>query len=582
MWHLSTPEEKMETIVDFSQLFKLSVSHFMKKSFFTFSTIIFLSFNLFAQDSSSKVTEPLSENEGKPVVADFKTTGRPVPDVSRIGVNVSEQLLLSLEEVIERAMKSNNDIDSSRLGRQISDLSLKGARGGFDPLFFSDSFYEKRSIPTASIIGGARNGLVTVKTLSSNVGLSGFSGLFGGRYSMNFNSSRTDTSNQNATLNPQYPTSLSFSYTQPLLSGRFDNPTRTLQIAKKNVSLSDAQFRLKTTEIVTEVEYAYWDLVFALRNFQVQMDAVKQARLQLESNERLVERGVIAPIEIVAANAQVTTLEQNVYNAQTLLTSSENRLKSLILPDRTDSAWSKSLVPASSLNLEIPRVSLEDALKLAFENRQELVQATVAGEINKINERFFRNQSRPQVDLTGTYIGSGLAGSTTPQSINPITGELRIPENLIGNYQKSLRNLFGNDYPTYRVGLTISLPLRNREAQADLGRTLVEGDVIRNSRAQLEQEIESGVRNSLQNLRSAEARLQAAIASRSLAEQLYESEQRQFRAGTTTVFLVFQRQNDLIAARGREIQAQTDLNKAISTFRKSVGTTLESNKIEIK
>ena len=504
------------------------------------------------------------------------------PDLSRVGVDVTEQVSISLKDAIGKAIENNNDIDSERLGRRIADFSLKGARGGFDPLLFSDSFYESRSIPTASIIGGARNGLVTVETLNSNVGISGLTGLFGGRYSALFNSARTDTSNQNATLNPQFPTSVALSYTQPLLAGRFDSATRNLRIAKKNVELSDSEFKLKAVDVVSQVEQAYWDLVFSLRNLQVQIDALKQARLQLESNQRLVEKGVIAPIEIIAANAQISNLEQNVFSAQTGVTASENRLKSLILSDRGDSMWSKAIVPADAVDLEIPRIPLNEALRLAFENRQELVQLVVAGDVNKINEDYFRNQTRPRIDLTGSYTGSGLAGSTTPQSINPSTGELRIPENLIGGYRTSLGNLFGNDYPTYRVGLTISIPFRNRQAGADLGRTLVEADILRNTREQLEQAIEADVRNSLQNLLSAEARLKAATASRVSAEQLYESEQRQFRAGTTTVYLVFQRQNDLVLARGREVQAQTDLNKAISNLRRAIGTTLTSNGIEVK
>jgi len=129
--------------------------------------------------------------------------------------------------------------------------------------------------------------------------------------------------------------------------------------------------------------------------------------------------------------------------------------------------------------------------------------------------------------------------------------------------------------------MMFSLPFGNRTAKANLGRTLVEGDRIKNQQAQTEQIIEADVRNATQALRSAEARLASAAASRASAEQLYESEQRQFRAGTTTVFLVFQRQNELVAARGRELQAQTDLNKSISEFQRATGTTLTANSVEI-
>ena len=155
------------------------------------------------------------------------------------------------------------------------------------------------------------------------------------------------------------------------------------------------------------------------------------------------------------------------------------------------------------------------------------------------------------------------------------------PEILIGGIGKSLGNLFGQEFPTYRVGVTISIPIGNSVARANLGASLAEGDQLPVQQKKTEQGVEAEVRNALQALRSAEARLSAAIAAREAAEKLNASEERQFRAGTSTVFLVQQRQNELVAARGNELQAQTALNKAISEYRRAVGTTLESNSVEI-
>ena len=142
-------------------------------------------------------------------------------------------------------------------------------------------------------------------------------------------------------------------------------------------------------------------------------------------------------------------------------------------------------------------------------------------------------------------------------------------------------NLAAQDYPTYRFGVRINLPWGNTTAKANLGRSLVEGTRIANQRAQTEQIIEAEVRNALQALRSAEARLASAAAARSAAEQLYESEERQFRAGTTTLYLVLQRQNELVNARGRELQSQTDLNRAISEFQRATGATLTVNNVSV-
>lgn len=517
-----------------------------------------------------------------PIAPDFRAPVRPLPSVERVGVDVANQLPLSLNDAIKLALQNNNDIDTAKKDVEIAEFNLRGADGVYAPAFVSDSFYERRTTPTASVIGGAVNGAVTNSTVSSNSGISGLTRRGGGSYNLGFTSSRTNTSNLNATLNPQFPSSLSFVYVQPLMRGRrIDNNRRTIEIAKKSLSISDQQFRQRAVEVIAGVEQAYWDLAYALRNLQVQIDAVKQARVQLESNQRLVAKGVLAPIDLVATNAQITTFEQGVYSAQEVVTAAENRLKTLMLPNRGNDIWSRALVPVSPIELDVPRVPLEKAVDTALANRQEIAQLKTSAEINKINERYYRDQTKPQVDLTGTYSSSGLAGATTAASINPTTGLSRVPDNLIGGYFNSVGNLIQQDYPTYRVGLTITLPFGNRIARANLGRTLVEGSQIETSTAQIEQAIEADVRNALQSLRSAEARLQAAAATRSSAEQLFESEERQFKAGTTTVFLVFQRQKDLIDARGKELQAQTDLNKAISNFQRAIGTTLEANSVEI-
>ena len=556
--------------------------------------------------TSVGVAPAVLPDDPPPVAPDFQAPMRPLPSAERIGVDVSDQLPLSLPEAITLALQNNNDIDSSRIGVQIAEFNLRAANGVYDPVIVSENFYERRTTPTASTIAGAAgNGSVTQSSLVNGFNLTGFSPYFGGFYQADFSGSRTTTDNRNATLNPQFPSVLTFTYTQPLWRGfRFDNNRRIIEIAKKNLSLTDAQFRQRAVETIAQVETAYWDLIFSLRNLQVQIDAVRQARTQLESNQRLVAKGALAPIEIVSANTQITTFEQNVYTAQELVTLAENALKTLMLPDRADAIWKRALVPVSSVEVEIPRISLEAAVAVALTNRQELAQLKTSSEINGINERFFRDQTKPQINLVGSYNGNGLAGTAVPRVANTTNSALTtrvnelsalnnlppltttatngaVPENLVGGYFKSLSNLLTADYPTFRAGVTISLPLRNRTAQANLGRTLVEGDQIKNQTAQQEQTIESDVRNALQALRSSEARLQAALATRLSAEQLYESEQRLFRAGTSTVFLVQQRQITLVTARGNELQAQTLLNKAVSSFQRSTGTTLSANSVEI-
>ncbi|HSI89237.1 MAG TPA: TolC family protein [Pyrinomonadaceae bacterium] len=520
--------------------------------------------------------------EPPPVAPDFEAPQRPLPSAERVGVDLANQLPLTLEDAIERALLNNNNIDASRNDVEIAEFNLRGAQGVYDPLLSAESYYESATTPTASIIGGAVNGAVTQKRIIGNTGVSGFSPWMGGSYSGRFDSARNSTSNTNATLDPQYPTIVSLNYIQPLWRNRtIDNNRRTIEIAKKNLSLSDSEFRQTAIEVIAQVEQAYWNLTFALRNLQVQIDAVRQARDQLDSNRRLVAQGVIAPIDIVAATSQIATLEQNIFVAQEEVTRAENTLKTLMLPDRTAAEWSRPITPVSPISLEPPQIGLEVAVTEALRNRPEITQLETSAEINRIDQQYFRNQTKPQIDLVGTYTSQGLAGSETPRAIDPETGLSRVPPNLVGGYFTSLGNLIAQDYPTYRAGITISLPWGNRTAKANLGRTLVQETRINNVRAQAEQVIEAEVRNALQALRSAQARLASASAARTAAEQLADSEQRQFRAGTTTFYLVLERQNELVAARGRELQAQTDLNRAISEFQRAIGATLSSNNINV-
>lgn len=530
------------------------------------------------QTPTPSVTPVVPSAEPLPDQPTFSKPLRPMPGSERVGVSVSSPLSLSIEQAIEMALANNNDIDASRNDTKIAEFSLKGARGVYDPLFNSQSYYESRTTPTASTIGGAVNGSVTQKQLFNDFGVTGFVPKFGGSYDLVFSSSRTNTTNRNATLNPQFPASLIATYTQPLWRNRsIDNNRRSIEIAKKNASISDSQLKQTAIEVVYGVEQAYWNLVLAMRVLEVETEALRQAREQLESNKRLVAKGVLAPIEIVAAQSQISNFEQAVYVAQDGITRAENTLKSLILADRSSADWSRPITPVSPANLTAPTIGVEVATAEALKNRPEIEQWETSADINRIDQQYYRNQTKPQIDLVGTYTSAGLAGTPNPLS----SGAATVPDNLKGGYFTSLGNLAAQDYPTYRAGVQIAIPWRNTAAKANLGRSLVEADRIANNRAQAEQVIQAEVRNALQALRSAEARLVSATDARAASEELYSSEQRQFRSGTTTFYLVLQRQTDLARARSLELQARASLNRAISEFQRAIGATLTANKVTV-
>lgn len=524
----------------------------------------------------------------------------------RVGVETADALPLSLNEAIRLALENNNDIRTSRIDVEKAEYNLTASRGAYDPKLFSEAYFERTSTPVASFLGGSENGSLKQKDFTSRIGLSGLAPKFGGTYEVQLSSTRLSSNNFFNALDPAMSQRLSFSYTQPLVRGRkTDDTRRQIEIAKKNLTLTDVQFRQRATDVITRVEQAYWELVHALKSLQVQTEAVKQTRAQVETNKRQVAQGVLAPIDVVEAEAQVKTYEQNVYAAQEEVTRAENSLKTLMLPDRSAQLWSRALLPVTPVNLEAPRMFLGDAINTALENRFELAELRTNKDINEINKRFYRDQTKPQVDLQVSYSSNGYAG-TLSDNENPIlTGftslEKRIselstlaglpvlpsntfntiPVDLQGGYGRAWSNLLGQDNPTVKVGVRISLPLKNRTAKAELGHTLAEGRRIDSVRAQAEQMIEAEVRNAIQRVKSVEASMAAAEAARVAAEQQYTSEQRKFQAGMSTVFLVLQRQTDLVVAKGRELETQTNLNKAIAEFQRATGNTFRYRNVAV-
>lgn len=550
------------------------------------------------------------------VAPDFRAEEGPFPTLERVGVDMGEQRALSVREVIEMALANNKDIEVARENVRGAEFDLQAARGVYDPRLLNSSYYERTESPTASFLSGSSSGSVKQSGVYNTSSVQGLVPRFGGGYRVDFVNNRVTTNNQFAALNPQYPTALTFSFTQPVLRGlRFDQNRRLIEIAKKNLSLTDAQFRQRAVETITNVQRAYWDLVYALRNLQIQREAVGDARKQLEHNKRLVSEGMLAPIDVVAAEAQISGFEQSIYSALDDVGRAENNLKNLVAENRESPLWKESIVPTESVELAPPQVALDDAMQYALKSRPELLSSDVAREINEIEQRFAREQTRPQVDLVASYGVVGLAG-TLQSSTNPLTSSTTdfrnrinalvaainpllppgstplvplptptaqtFPDVLVGGEGQSLVNLAANRYTNFRVGVTVNLPFRNTTAKAQLGRSLVDAERIRTQREQLEQLIQVDVRNALQLVRTAESRLRAAASARSASEQQYASEQRKLDAGQSTVFLVLERQTALATARGNELRAQTELNKAIADLQRATGNALEQHQVQVK
>lgn len=541
--------------------------------------------------------------EGVPDIAPgFESKDRNFPELGRVGVDMMNQKPLALREAIVLALENNKDIEVSRQNVRIAEFDLGIGEGFYEPRFSGNTQYERATIPNVSIF--STNKTTTNSSIVGNARYQGFIKKFGTVYAAEFNNTRVGTDNPISILSPQNNAGLTFSVTQPLFRGRrFDNQRRIIEIARRNLSLTDTQFRQRSIEIIAGVERAYWDLTFTLKNLQVQRDGVRDAKDQLAHNRRLVEEGILAPVDIIAADTQVANFEQNVYAALEEVNRAENNLKNLIAQNRADPIWSESIVPTDPVEIDAPGTTLPEALDLALQNRPEIELNTVAADINEIDRRFYREQAKPQIDLVASYTTAGIGGRENPNFRSPF-GTVCDPQAAdfqtclirqqqqqaqqqtflqgIGGSTSSVTDIFTNRYPTFRAGVQFNIPLGNKVAKAQLGRSLVEGERLKTQREQAEQNIQVEVRNSLQTVRTNEARLRSAAISRENSEKQYASEQRKLDFGQSDIYKVLERQTALTTARSNELRAQTELNKAIAELQRATGNSMKANNVQAR
>ncbi len=516
----------------------------------------------------------------------FAQTATPVATPARIGIDGTTTL--TLQQVIEKVLANDQALVIARIDRGEAGYNLTGAQGAFDPRAGFTAGRTRAITPVASIFGGSVSGKVSNETYQADPSISGLLPEYGGSYKLDFLSSRQTTDNSLTFVNPQFNTSLNLNVTQPLWRGlHIDDSRYRVQVARRNIDLSVEQLRQHLIETVTQTIQTYWELEFALRNLDVQTQAVHLAEQQDSSNRRQVEQGLLAPVDVVQTQTQIATFQQNMLTAQQSVTAAENALKVLMLADRHDAMWNQAIVTDGLADEKAAQRTLDEAVKSALESRPELKENMIALAINQLDVKRAHEQSKPQLDATATLSTVGLAGILTPAATSGafsafLPAGAAISPALLGGYGQSLTDLGSLHYTSATVGVTMSLPLRNRTAIAQAAVAQSETKRLEAVRRQVEMAIEQDVRNSLQSVSTATARLDASSNARRYAEQQYASEQRQFQAGTSTVFLVLQRQTDLIAAMTREARAKADLGEASANLDRATARTLEARKIEVK
>jgi outer membrane protein TolC len=517
------------------------------------------------------------------------------------------KLELTLQDAVELALENSMDIAVARYNPWFGDTDILQTEAGgqpfgiagaavrqsfanvpflnYDPTFTSQISYDDRITPVNNpFISGTGTAQAQAASLAShtvtysNNVTEGFS--TGTTATLAWNNTRSSSGSTFNFFNPDVSSALVVTLQQQLLNGfgKFIN-RRNIMIAKNNRKLADYVFEAQAITTVTSTINAYWELVYARANVDVQQQAVSVSQRLYGDNKKQLEIGTMAPLDVTRAESELATNQQNLIIAQTTKLQDEQILKNAI---------SKDPLAANLINVEIiptdkptppettEAASFEESIKEAFQKRPELLEQQINITNAGIDARATGIALRPTATLFAQYTSQGLAGvSTIPGTAGgpPITTEQ--------GFTTAQSQVFQNKFPDYLVGVNLQIPIRNRSAQATNQRTILQLRQIETQMQQLKNAAVVDVRNTYIALEQGRVQVTTASEARKLQQQTFDAEQKKYQLGASTVYQVILTQRDLILAQGAELRALANLLEAKAAYERAVGRTLDVNRVTI-
>ncbi len=471
-------------------------------------------------------------------------------------------LRLTRDEAIRLAVANNPDLATSRFDPLISAERVRAARAAYVPTLQTGLQRNSQLQPSTSLFTGT-SGLET-GTWSANASVVQLIPWGGGNYQIGLDTSRTTSNSLISSFNPSLSARLQFSFSQPLLRDfKIDATRAQVDVALRSQTIAESRLQEETVNSSADAERAYWSLVAAFGQVEVQHRALDLA-LELERNNRArVDVGQAPPLDLVAARAEVAQRRENLIVARTSARQSEDSLRALIIDPKRQDFWSVRLDPADRVPPVGAPPDVDAAVRRALAERTDLLRARKEIEISSTGIALAKSQTQPDLRLEANYITDGAGGTRLIR-----TGGF--PGTIVGSevtrYPGVLGQVFTLDYPTWTVGVTFSYPLGRSAAEANLARARIEKDQASARLRSLETTAVREVREAAWRLEQNQQRIETAKLSRELAEQRLDAEQKRFEVGMSTSFLVIQAQRDLAIARNNELQSYLDHQLAVIAF----------------
>jgi outer membrane protein TolC len=499
-------------------------------------------------------------------------------------------LRISLKDLTKLALQYNLDIAIQDTNEQLSQQRILQQYGNYDP--------ELRAQLSLNSTKNANTNLASYSTASYNKSDRAQWNLTfsqpvktGGTLQAQWNSGRSDNNSTFSLFTPQYSSSMTVQFTQPLWRNlRIDSTRSQIKITNLDLKTTDSQFKQKVTDTISNIQSSYWDLVSAIRSYEIRRNAVKLAQINLRDNRKKVEVGTLAPIDVTDAEANEASREVDLISAEETILRAENTLRSLISNDRNSEIWSKVIVPIDLPDFQEYKVDVGTAIDTALKSRPELEQADISLKQLDIQKQLNENLRKWQFDLTASFGSNGTAG---PQSyrVDSFTGLPvldqngnkipQTPEPLVGGLGTAYKTIFTEGFTNWSVGFQVTIPLRHRSLDAQIAQQDIQRRQQLMNLRKTEQSIQVDVRNAIQSLETNRKQVETAGVARKLAEERLDGEEKRFEAGLSQNYLVLQRQNEVSSAQFTELQALIGYKKAVITLQKAMYTLLESNEFEI-
>jgi HAE1 family hydrophobic/amphiphilic exporter-1 len=543
--------------------------------------------NLWAQAPAQPAAEPAAVKpaQNQPVI---RVPESYVERMRRQG-NVLD---LGLKDAIRLALTNNLEIAIEDYNEDLNRERIIGTKGFYDPKLTFQIGWRNQDRPSTSILDAGRGiPITTTKNLLFN---SQFDQNVpgGGALSLSFDNNRFATNSIFSFMNPNFGSVLELAFTQPLWRGfRQTQTERQLKLYNLDSKISDSQFKDKVSSIIQLVQNQYWELVFAIENHETRRQSMELALVQHRNNEKRVEIGVMAPIEITKSRAAVATREQDMIQSEVAIIEAQNSLKRMLAPDPKASMWSLHLLPTDRPTMQELQVTMEDCIGKALERRPELEQIRLQMEKSAVDKRYYSKQGKPAVNLVASVTSTGQAGRIVSDDYQDTNGD-GIPDTSMGQVEmsdhpfygafgNSMKQAFGFDYRAYNVFLNVELPLRNRTNEADLAQLAINDRRLASQMKNTQQLVIVDVRNAFESIQTRKQGLEAARVARQLSEEQLAGENKRFEAGLSTNFEVLTYQQDLADAQVRELRALIDYQRALTALQKAMYTMVDENDIVV-